>query len=789
MHTALTKRIGKDSRSFQLLADFCIQKHTDYEKAIGPFRKKWGSFQKLGDGDLSDRDSNEESDIYSRENKSLEFITSMRDFMVARASDDLFGSDPYLAVIPVGRADQKLAGQMTKHAEFKLRQARFKQCGRDAIMRGFTVGVGIPKVAWRRETDISDRLATVLMGRDAAGKRNPVETMDGELIEDGDFLLADEQLGLALWSKSPVMRMPDDAEFKLLVDFAPLPILVNPDGQPITAADDEYFFESDVRFELDADAPQEGDEQAPDDESGEAKIRFLSKSEIISQTPDMEFEERLIEEDKVTFEGLHVGCVNVMDFVAPMNVECLEDADLVGMTVGIRLSRLIADYDLDEATITRLRNDTTAPKSAANKPIEHLSEATSDSSAGEVEERDPEILCYEDCVTYDIFRDRRPRRLFVLTAVQERLVLFADYRANVTADGMLPYRPVVPIPVPGRWWGRGFFEIYANHMDFMDRLFSGLVYRNNMHVNPIKLVRPEVLVDGETKKSFQLKPDATFKVKKEYDGKEFMTFLKFEQLDDMTWKIIELIMQMDQVRSGVSSAAAGSMTNLPGMETATGTNSIMMSGSTLHKLPIENCKDGLEGAALLAIKTLYANQNVDETVTITEGDADQLVTITAASVKGLDVNVRLLLTRLHEKEALDQAAAALKIVMDYLLTIPEAEKEAVRPLVIQELKALRITGADSIVRHANPPVQSDGTDPDMSVKESMSYKDAPPSIKRQMEQRAGYQPATDEEHAAEIAAKKKEGAEKPESTGPEKDEPTGEEAAAPSEPMPVNAAA
>ena len=709
METALGKRL--DEEELRKLGRQMVARYGALRQGMeAEFLPKRAKFKLFSEGDYSARATTDGASIYSKSNIPLEFINGVADFMVARTCEDIFGSDPYFSVIPQGPADKLLSEQLPKHMGHKLGEARFKTVGRQAVRRGYHLGEGVLKTTWRRDVDASEELSVVLC--DGGG----AEVTD----ENGDFIfLSDYNLG-DLWAKSP-MALPEDGQaFALMPDVSPMAVLCDKDGVPVKGAKGEYWFEADLQTLAGPDGKPAG--------------QVYCKSPVVSKMPEDTFEERLIEDMKVIFEGLDVGLVEAGDFVAPLNVRHLSEADGIFHRLSLRRSELRDRYEMSEEVEAAIGEPDARPKNDAKKPQSGEGEAGLDP-----EDEDPEYECLECYARLEVAG--KMRRVFALVERQSETVIACDYWANVVPGAATPFSAIVPCPVPGRWHGRGYHEIYEGQGDFIDRTFNAIIYRNKIHATPPMFIRDQAFKDASVAKNFLITPDKAYHLNNDYTAAQAVQFPDFPDLDSRTWQILELVMQMAQVRSGVTGAAQGAVTNLPANGTATGVQSIMMSGSVLHKLPIECVKDGLEDTLNITAVVLYANQNKDETFAYLEGDATELITLNAGNVQGLKLNIRLLMTRLHERESLESAKAAIEAVMQYVSNVAEAEKDQVRPLFIQVLKALRITGADAILRHALPPEPQGAPPQSERFTETLNYKDAPEDIRRQMEVAAGYQPS------------------------------------------------
>jgi hypothetical protein len=206
---------------------------------------------------------------------------------------------------------------------------------------------------------------------------------------------------------------------------------------------------------------------------------------------------------------------------------------------------------------------------------------------------------------------------------------------------------------------------------------------------------------------------------------------------------MQMMIQVIQVRSGITSAAQGEVSSLPSTSTATGIESILQSASTLARLPMNCVKGGLERSLLYAIKLIYANMSVQETFTYLEGDSQLSGMLDPSLVKHLDMNVRLLLTRFKQRENVEAAEKAITLVISQYLPLAESEKGPVRPLFIQSVKGLGFDQADTIVRKPLPPTGDQPPIPRENVNLNIKFELLPFDIQQQLYQKTmGLQQST-----------------------------------------------
>lgn len=114
---------------------------------------------------------------------------------------------------------------------------------------------------------------------------------------------------------------------------------------------------------------------------------------------------------------------------------------------------------------------------------------------------------------------------------------------------------------------------------------------------------------------------------------------------------------------------------------------------------------------------------------------------------------------------MDKHQACIRFLKDWFVSDEGRRASKLMRLTIETLKQQHVKGlryqlgqetetemAKDAPRAAALEEMNQPKGPPQKVSESLSYKDAPPSIRRQIEQQAGMQPATEEEHGAELEA-------------------------------------
>jgi hypothetical protein len=291
------------------------------------------------------------------------------------------------------------------------------------------------------------------------------------------------------------------------------------------------------------------------------------------------------------------------------------------------------------------------------------------------------------------------RMCIVFPPTGEDWIIWADYLANISPKAELPVKCEVWEPVPHRSYGRGFFAKYAYLQTGTDNLWNQVSFRNAMHANPIVGLHLDKMDRDEDTEEFVLKPNVSVHLKGDNKLADAIETFSLPDADSRSMELMQIGMQLAQLRSGITSASQGDMSGIPESNTATGIRSLMSRAAVLLKKPIRRMRRAKGRAFSYAVKLHYSNFDREEAFVWGEGRNQQLITITPKQVNDLDIDVRMLLTQEQNQTKLEGAQVASGLIAQWL-AVPEAEKPAVRPLFLQAIKALDFDQADEIVRQA-----------------------------------------------------------------------------------------
>ena len=672
------------------LTQYAVRRFEDLrqERERSAWWAKREKYERVAASDFNDRTSRGDANrttIFDRVNQSLKLVHSVRRFLMARCAKDLFGSKPWFKAEPQGRLDKILAGQIDKHAAWKLDQANYTVFAKEAMGAAFDLGEAVMKTTWKVDTDVYERIAMILWDRVTGA---PVVTANGEYIYDTDALSAESGTQVAENAEGGAVDTSEGENHS----GAPTDSGAAPEGQEGAGVVD----------------PQEKAEAGTPAESSENVGRSFEKAPEITWKEGYEFREHLIEEKTRLYSGLDCSTIHWKDFYWPINSASLEASDCRVHVYDMAVSDLEAQYDPDgvneelQETFDFLRQSSPEPKSEESLPKKELGEPQAIRSDAER----PVVKIAEFYLDCDVLDDGVKRRIYFVLALDHQRPIWVDYRATISPRSACPVHVLAINKVKNRVYGRGLFEIYEDAMNAQDKLLCSILFRNAMNADPVKIWNPHMTLEGETDPHLRIEPGKTYTARgpgtKPVD---ILAIIEMPDLDDRTWSLMQLFMQLVQVDSGVTNQAQAALSDMPANETATASNALTEISSVIHLFIVEELRDGYKPQVEYAIELLYFRQDEDETYEYLEGQASQVLALAdAQTLRNLPMNVEISLTRVRQQQMREAAVAAVPFAQAYydrLGLIPGMQVtaaiwagEKLLPMHVQAFRGLGIDNAD-----------------------------------------------------------------------------------------------
>lgn len=610
--------------------------------------------------------------LFAESNHSVPLARRIATQMIARTISDVFGTDPWFSCWPAATAaDVERADAVEKFAKVRFETLEMKPQLRSAIRGSFVRGEAVVKTTYTDSGDYYDAEETILV--DAGGQ--PVLAMDGDYITLRDIWIA-----------------PDAEEASEMPQEAP-----TPEAAPTTTP---------MPGELPVAPP--GAPPAP-----VAAPLVLKRDKFTTQPPGSTWQAQTVTRRIIHREGPTADVVHFRDFLCPLTVPTVEEADCVAhyydisyaQLIEIARSRDLLDLSTPERVeftrqvmdkLRRLRN-AAAPNYDAGARQPQLAKgegATPDAThLGGIMAPEPIIQIAECYIRGDFNGDGYQESLLVMIDRQNWQPLYYDYVANVTPDGLRPFQIVRASEVEGRWYGQGTMEQFEGLQGAVDLL----VNRMNKHQGDggrVDFWRPQLTEEGKANPNLVLNRGQAYTPLANVRIEDILTSVYLQDVKTTEYQqFIEFFMQVAVNMSGVQHANDAGMVGLDSQKTATGITNVEKSGRELFTIYISEVLDGLKGVTKRCLHLLLANLREDTQFLWYEGENAIDMRIGPSEVQSLELDVQLSLTGARSEQELQQNTQALG-VLDKFYSLPPALQSVYRPACLRILSRLGIPDAD-----------------------------------------------------------------------------------------------
>ncbi len=439
-----------------------------------------------------------------------------------------------------------------------------------------------------------------------------------------------------------------------------------------------------------------------DDETGQAP-RFPAKDPKTDLSQgEYKYDKAFRKASRVTYRNVKATNLYYKDVsFDPMAPELdLRHTDFFH-TFSKNLHDIIRDYDLSNEDAQRIYSNLNEGKTEARTPT---------GDRGEAYVSDPErdlqtgalpnipVRLDEGYMRLDVTgKNKSVSNIYIVFCREIDLVLKVDYLANITPEGMLPVHCHTIEKVPFRIVGRGYFEHLELAQTIIDDDFNKIRWHDRKASQPIQGFDKSQLMQEDEEENEPFNDEKPVNLKPGAKLTDFLQFLELPDLSERTVEMMQMTLQMVQLRTGITSAAQGDMTGMPETNTATGIKQLMTRAAVLLKSSIDDLKRSFTKDLYYTVKLLYSNFDREETFTYGEGENTELIQITPEQVEGLNMDVDIILSQTQDMDKVNNSKAAIEFMNGYA-ALPEMEKVSQRQLYIQALAGLGFSNADKIVR-------------------------------------------------------------------------------------------
>ena len=599
--------------------------------------------------------------VFSKSNFAVPISRRIARQMTARASNYFFATDPWFSCYPVGAMDRELADKADRYLRWKLDAAGVKRTEEQAIERAFALGEAVVKTTWKMQLQPYRTMATVL---------------------------------------------------------------VDENGADILAADGDFILESDLWVE----------EVGVDEMTGEEVRSGLMVLKRDGKTPKPEtmiWAEKLVSRRLTLYRGPEAKVLHYLDFLCPLDAPSVNDADCVVHLYDMPVMELADQWrkSLEEgstpeanieatrkavALIRELASSTSEPKSAQATDDDDMGQSTT-AYRGERDGATAQIAEFH--LRYDADGDGMMEEIMILIDRRTKTPIFYDYMANVTADGQRPFSVVRVNEKLNRWYGIGAIEMFETSQNVVDLLVNRWNLANSQ-AGRVDFWSPHNTVEGRANPNLPVNWGGTLTPLPGKSAKDCLESIYLENIkDDELQRLAEFFMQLMMVESGIQNANDAQVTGLDSAKLATGIRNIEKSGQELFSLYLGHLEPGILSVLKKCSRLVWVNLDPNEVYIYFEdgeeggeGSGD-MRRIDPSEINGLELDVRVLLTRYRGEQILESSIRAVEIV-ERFYQLPFLVQTRTYQLYRDMLKALQVANARDIIEPIElPPMGAPGNMP------------------------------------------------------------------------------
>lgn len=400
---------------------------------------------------------------------------------------------------------------------------------------------------------------------------------------------------------------------------------------------------------------------------------------------------------EIKYSGPRTLLVDTDRFLAPSDVEHLEEADFIGELYDKDLNWMKNIFlprewiDLETA-IEKFKTD-------ANKRTESDKNSDYKENLSFDNLKTPKYQVVECWVRRDVLGLGTPQEFCLFLEPETKTALFYEYVAKVTPDNQIPYTSIAIGRAKNRWWGPSLPEKINIYQEYVDRQFNSESYRNELSANPIIGVKPQALQDEPD--DIEIHAGKIFELKDQNQLSDFIEFGQIPAADIKTQELLDFVFGMVQLWLGVSNMAQGDYQALAPANTATGVEATLREASKIGRRWMRRIVRGLESHLTKMVKLAMATLDQEEVFEYNEGDMSAYATMSPEMIKNLEVNALVVLSQDQGQRALEKANMALQTQERYFTYPPEMRPFA-RPMLKRILDAMGFENSEELLPQEAP---------------------------------------------------------------------------------------
>lgn len=515
-------------------------------------------------------------------------------------------------------------------------------------------------------------------------------------------------------------------------------VMVGETGEPVVTATKQFIYEDD---DFISDPSVEDTFRLKKDPSFEMREGQFAYAKFPA-----------LRQETIRKRGIEAHVLDPRSFLCPLTAPTIHDADIVVQMLDMsaeKLKSVYGEYESYAAYCAERTSGEEQPKTIHGEPAE--------GSQSDIVRTVRIAECY---MRADVDGDGYEEEIFLVMDMGANRAVFYDYLDNHFHKR--PFEVIVGVEgVPNRWYGVGIIQMLWDQNIYVDTQFARINLKDSRE-SSITFADEMAVKEWKGNSPIKFGTDYVYRVEPGYDPATRPPIWRWNgnEVSELGERLMATVVQDMTTTFGVISAKDASTSNLNNSRTATGIMNMERTANILTRYTELAQQTGVE--ALLKQAVVLVLENMPPMAMFFSKDGETLHSLNKTEARAIERDVRLFLTRARSTESLALNERALLIAKDYhamLLSDPRPLLH-LRPLYVAQLKALEVGDADEMLpmvdedyiaqwqQEQAAAAQQQQAMQNQPPKELLNYKDAPPSVKAQMERDAGYEPAEQGEHIA-----------------------------------------
>jgi hypothetical protein len=461
----------------------------------------------------------------------------------------------------------------------------------------------------------------------------------------------------------------------------------------------KYYRETDVMVDEDGQTVRAGDgnpvtlHDAWNEREDGAMVLDRDPAIVVSEANAPRFEMRREEWRRLIYDGLEMACVDHRDFYCNTTEPDIHSADFCAVMV---------DMGVDEVqAMLRPVKDTPEALEFLERVKGRLLDGDNKAHQGQPDDWRGERERPRDAIPVCPFAEIYCRVMLggeeeacevalLLDLENEQLVTY-DYLDNISPTGRRPFRVVRMEAVPHRWYGTGFYELFADRHKFCDLFLNRVNLASSLSGN-IKIENPMATEEGLAGEPIEFGTVKTYRLREGYAADDVFRVIPIPNDSASSENLLNLLMQVTQLEAGVVSAGDHGMAGLPAAGLATGIKSLDRVANVLLKNILADFITAFEEILHDAVALILTNYEQREAARLM-GEEGAATLAKHRELSMLPFRTKIMVSTAKDADVVENHSRAFDMLVQFE-QMPPTARERLRPVLMKILSVMGIEDVD-----------------------------------------------------------------------------------------------